>query len=396
MFFFVILGLMVLGDIAWWYFAHRRLPRRSLRILAGLFAGGQLAGLALIFVSRSEAMRFLDAMPRWASGMILVWHLLLLLPWMIWNLARGVVALARWITWKLTDREEQSAKEEIEGATMSRRQFLGAAATFVPPLITVGAAVYGEQKLDEFRVQEVTLDLPDLPPALDGMTVAHVTDVHVGRLTRGRVLEQIVEATNNLNADVVALTGDLINDSLRALPPALDMVRGLRARHMVVACEGNHDLIDNPRIFYRESERGGLPLLRGETASVEIKGQRLQVLGMPWIPSRRSMTEEMRQLLAKRDPNAWPLLLAHHPHAWDAAEGIPLTLAGHTHGGQLMLNEKVGFGPWLFRYWSGVYRKPGQALVVSNGTGNWFPVRINAPAEIIHLTLRRKVSGAAI
>jgi hypothetical protein len=79
MVFFVILGLMVLGDIAWWYIAHRRLPRRSLRILAGLFAGGQLAGLAMIFVSlRNEAMRFIDVMPRWASSMILVWHLLLL------------------------------------------------------------------------------------------------------------------------------------------------------------------------------------------------------------------------------------------------------------------------------------------------------------------------------
>jgi len=73
-----------------------------------------------------------------------------------------------------------------------------------------------------------------------------------------------------------------------------------------------------------------------------------------------------------RQPGAFPILLAHHPHAFDtaAAAGIPLTLAGHTHGGQLMLNERLGAGPVMFRYWSGLYRKPdGNALFVSNGVG---------------------------
>ena len=69
--------------------------------------------------------------------------------------------------------------------------------------------------------------------------------------------------------------------------------------------------------------------------------------------------------------------------------GIPLTLSGHTHGGQLMLNERLGAGPVMFRYWSGLYRKGASRLVVSNGVGNWFPLRTQAPAEIIHLTLRR-------
>ncbi len=96
-----------------------------------------------------------------------------------------------------------------------------------------------------------------------------------------------------------------------------------------------------------------------------------------------------------RDPAACPILLAHHPHAWDYVSGIPLTISGHTHGGQLMLTDDIGFGPEIFRYWSGLYTqkagKPaeGDALVVSNGTGNWFPLRVNAPAEIVHITLKR-------
>jgi predicted MPP superfamily phosphohydrolase len=99
----------------------------------------------------------------------------------------------------------------------------------------------------------------------------------------------------------------------------------------------------------------------------------------------------MQRLLSIKDPEAFPILIAHHPHAFDpAAEaGIPLTLAGHTHGGQLHLSPGVGFGPLMFRYWSGLYRKADAALVVSNGVGNWFPLRVNAPAEIVHITLRR-------
>ena len=68
---------------------------------------------------------------------------------------------------------------------------------------------------------------------------------------------------------------------------------------------------------------------------------------------------------------------------------MPLTLSGHTHGGQLMLNERCGFGPALFRYWSGLYTRDDSKLIVSNGVGNWFPLRARAPAEIVHLTLVR-------
>jgi len=83
--------------------------------------------------------------------------------------------------------------------------------------------------------------------------------------------------------------------------------------------------------------------------------------------------------------------MAHHPHAFDAAAdaGLPLTLSGHTHGGQLMLNEQLGFGPALFHYWSGLYTRGRSKLIVSNGVGNWFPLRVNAPAEIVHITLRQ-------
>jgi predicted MPP superfamily phosphohydrolase len=97
----------------------------------------------------------------------------------------------------------------------------------------------------------------------------------------------------------------------------------------------------------------------------------------------------MQALIGKGSTDAFRILLAHHPHAFDpaAAAGIPLTLSGHTHGGQLMLTTNWGCGR-VYKYWSGLYEQSGAKLVVSNGVGNWFPLRINAPAEIVHLTLR--------
>jgi predicted MPP superfamily phosphohydrolase len=117
----------------------------------------------------------------------------------------------------------------------------------------------------------------------------------------------------------------------------------------------------------------------------------VQLLGTRWTRGEERIRETVQEVLPLRDPAAFPILLAHHPHCFDyaASAGIPLTLAGHTHGGQLMLNERIGFGPLMFRYWTGMYEKAGSKLIVSNGAGNWFPLRTAAPAEIIQVTLRR-------
>ncbi len=104
--------------------------------------------------------------------------------------------------------------------------------------------------------------------------------------------------------------------------------------------------------------------------------------------------ENIELIRGNIDPDALSIAVAHHPHAFDAAAdaGIQLTVAGHTHGGQLMLTDNIGAGPMMFRYWSGLYQKDSASLVVSNGVGNWLPLRINSPAEIVHVKLRGAVA----
>jgi hypothetical protein len=235
--------------------------------------------------------------------------------------------------------------------------------------------------------------------ALDGLTIAQVCDLHVGVFTRGAILDEIVAASNQLQPDLVLIPGDLINYALSDLPVALSIAQRLQARHGVFLCEGNHDLIEDGAAFRARTRAAGLRLLVNETATVSIRDTAVQFLGLRWgsalgdpraVSSRsdEAIYGSMQELLVQRQPDAFPILLAHHPHAFDFAENIPLTLAGHTHGGQIMLTNRIGCGPALFRYWSGLYQKDHRSLIVSNGVGNWFPLRVQAPAEILHITLR--------
>jgi predicted MPP superfamily phosphohydrolase len=186
------------------------------------------------------------------------------------------------------------------------------------------------------------------------------------------------------------MTGDLIDHSVYDLPEAVRMVERIDRRSGLFLIEGNHDLFDGREAFARGLRQADLPLLLNESAVVRLRGCPVQILGAMWHGRGGSIEDQVDQVAGQLDPQAFPILLAHHPHAFDraAAVGIPLTLAGHTHGGQFMLTPEIGVGPALFKYWSGVYERHSSRLVVSNGAGNWFPVRTNAPAEILHVTLR--------
>ena len=406
-----IIGLIFVCDLLWWRAADRVLrpfPHSwRWRVPLGMFVGANVLCVAWVVFGR-VFMRSADMLiPAWLLTLTFVWHLLVLpatvVVSILWAAGRGVRAVTG-LGQTPAVAPVPSADHPADPVTPSRRLLLGAAVAGVPPLVTVIGSAAASAQLDEFRVRRLTLDLPQLPPGLDGMTIAHVSDVHVGRFTNGSTLRRIVDATNDLRSDLVLLTGDLINMSIGDLPAALDAVRRMEGRSGVFMVEGNHDLIDDPREFRRAVGASGVPLLVNDTAAVRVRGTDVQLLGLRWgtgvAGAKRgaergdgAIAASLAQVVRRSPPaaDAFPILLAHHPHALDyaATMGIPLTLSGHTHGGQLMLTPNFGFGPWMYRYWSGPYRKGDAWGVVSNGVGNWFPLRVAAPAEIIHLTLRR-------
>ncbi|MCC6951957.1 MAG: metallophosphoesterase [Phycisphaerales bacterium] len=384
----------------WWLWAHLwvgSLPRaRWWRAVLAAFSLAQIAALGWALAPTRVGVE----MPTFVRAWVYIWNMLALPLGVI----LGVTCAVGWGVWRLTVLARRRPKlapapaPAQDGPSLTRRQLLAASAVAAPPVLSGVGLAKGLWELDSFRVRDITVPLAALPGDLDGATFAHVTDVHVGRYTRGAVLREIARRVNSLRCDAVLMTGDLIDRNLSDLPEALVMVA--RFDGPVYLCEGNHDLFESREGFAAGVRAAGFPLLRNEAATLRLRGVPVQLLGIRWGGPGRgrdaSVEDHLREIENLRDPDAFQILLAHHPHAFDGAvrRGIPLTLGGHTHGGQLMLSDDAGAGPLLYRYWSGLYQSDGPdgptgACVISNGVGNWFPLRLNAPAEVVRVTLRR-------
>jgi uncharacterized protein len=388
---FRILGqnLMVVLDMAWWIIALHVTKKTIWRVLISLFMAAQLCAAILIAGDVDLSLY----VPTATMVAVMIWH--------YFGMAILISAGVLYVCLRMIRRRQRDAAVQKEPAapaidnSLSRRDFIGACAALVPPLCTFSITGLAMSQLDEFRLRRFTLSLPSLPKQLDGLTIAHVSDIHVGEWTHGPILKKIVNSTNALRADLVVVTGDLINYELSDLSGSIDLLKQMHGRYGLFMVEGNHDLIVNGAEFEQRVKRSGLSLLVDESRVREIRGCPVQFLGLRWMDSVADRTERITswqvcELMKQRQPDAFPIFLAHHPHAFDAAieNGLPLTLTGHTHGGQIMLDRNIGVGPTLFRYWSGFYKRGESQLIVSNGVGNMFPVRINAPAELVHLTLK--------
>ena len=389
MFFVGIVVAMLGADAWWWRGADRRLRRlrrpRLWRVGLSVFMGLMIAQVVWVGLRGRVLRQTPPAAMTVPLVVVYVWHLLVLPVTLIGvgvaAAVRGGMTLAKRARVADPvggggDDDPPPKADDPPGAEVSRRQFLGTMAVTVPPLLAVAGAGRGLWQIGEFRIRPLHVRVPGLPLGLEGMTIAHVSDVHVGRWTRGGMLKRIAEATNGLRADLVVLTGDLIDMSMGDLPAALDMVRRLDPRHGLVMVEGNHDLIDSRLGFERTVKNSGIPLLLNEEQVFQVRGEAVQLIGLRWAGADARLAEMVAEARVLRRSEAFPILLAHHPHAFDpAAEaGFPLTLSGHTHGGQLMLARDVGVGSIRFRYCSGLYRRRGNSLVVSNGVGELVPI----------------------
>jgi hypothetical protein len=372
--FFLILALILASDlvVATWTWRRARGPIAKSALLA--VAALPLAHLAWMLVDRKTSLRAHEWAPMPLIALSYLWNLLVAPAS---ALAIGISALMR------------RALLPPKPPDLSRRSFLAASAAFLPPVAAGATLGIALPRLGDFRVRSLRVPVPGLPAGLDGLSIAHVSDLHYGKFTDPADVDRVVDAVNALDADLVLFTGDLVDLSLKDLPAAVAALSRMRSRAGLFACEGNHDLIDDGDAFRRGVREAGVALLLDEARTVEVRGERVRIHGATWARDQRGRRDAVARAKGLREERAFPVLLAHHPHAFDEAEGFPLTLSGHTHGGMLMWNERLGAGPILYRYWSGLYTREDRSLVVSNGVGNWFPLRAHAPAEVLHLTLAR-------
>jgi predicted MPP superfamily phosphohydrolase len=244
------------------------------------------------------------------------------------------------------------------------------------------------------EVKEVPIPITDLPENFEGFRIVQITDVHISPTFRRSSVEEIVEVVNTLNADIVALTGDLVDGTVAQLAhdvAPLGKIKSARGNYFVT---GNHEYYSGVIEWIAEVRRLGFTVLINEHRIITSGQDKMLLAGVTdyrqgrILTDHRSDPQKARKAAPKTDIK---ILLAHQPKSiFDAARaGYDLQISGHTHGGQ--------FFPWNFvvgltqPYVSGLHKHQDTQIYVSRGTGYWGPpVRVGSPSEI---TLIKLVSG---
>ena len=241
------------------------------------------------------------------------------------------------------------------------------------------------------RVVRVDIPLAGLPAQLAGFTIAQISDIHVGSTIKGAYVSAIVDRVNSLGADLIAITGDVVDGSVEQLSSHTAPLARLAARHGVYLVTGNHEYYSGAPAWVEEFRRIGLHCLMNEHVIVEHNGARLVVAGVTDFSAHAfdpSLRSDPAAALSGSPSGVPRILLAHQPRSAPAAElaGFDLQLSGHTHGGQ--------FWPWnLFvvlqqPFTAGLHRLGRLWVYTSRGTGYWGPPkRFGAPSEISLLRL---------
>lgn len=374
--------------LLWWWFAAPRLP---LAVHAGVVLA--LAGLNRMAAVALEHERHHRPLAR-ALGMgalavgfgsFLVASALVSLG-VAWTIAGGLVA------WPAIAGGHAPALPLADPGF----RLLGTAGATVGTLAVAWGYWRGHRTLE---IERRTLVLPELPAALDGLRLVHVSDLHAGPLADRRALEDAIARIQALDPDLVCVTGDLVDSDKTDLAAWTPLLASLRARHGVFAILGNHDRDAGVERVACAIERDtAWRLLRDEAARITIDGGDLHLLG---LEDRRApaLTAALPALRAAVPARGFAILLAHHPDVFDeaAAAGLPLTLAGHTHGGQLAvpLFRQMNVARLIIsRRPVGWYRQDGQYLHVSAGLGvSGQRIRLGMPREITEITLVRAAAA---
>lgn len=276
----------------------------------------------------------------------------------------------------------------------------------IPALGVMGWFAFGFiEGWKRLELKHITFTSPDLPPYFDGYRLVQITDFHLGSFPPGNdFVQKVVDATNNEEPDMILFTGDLVNNQASEVDPYLDTLGQLHASDGIYSIWGNHDYCEygnnhsigalkrNRRMLYGYQESLGWHQLMNEhhvvshgMASIAVIG--VENPGQPPFTNRSNLKKAMKGL----NPDMFKILLSHDPHHWRrevVGKKIQLTLAGHTHAGQLKI------GKWTparmaFKEWGGAYRIGEQMLYVSSGIGGSFPFRLGAWPELTVITLKR-------
>jgi predicted MPP superfamily phosphohydrolase len=375
-----LLGLVLLAQAAGVFFLLRGpAASSSAWVRRSILASGMVSVTVLIvgfLLMFARVSRYLPVpASSWIRGWAMIWAFLSVLwtgAWLVWQALAVVVKPAY---------------------SPARRQFFSAtgAALFAAPAVAVGYGVFVERM--NIRLREQKIAIPGLPEDLDGLRIVQLTDIHLSPFLSERELARCVAMANETNAHLALVTGDMISVNRDPLDACLQHLAGLHSEAGIFGCLGNHEIYANAEDYATEhGARLGIRYLRMESAKLKFGGTIMNLAGVDYQTFRRPYLVGAEKLM---EPGVFNVLLSHNPDVFPVAvrQGYDLTIAGHTHGGQVrmeILREDLNIARFFTPYVDGLYQQGGKTIFVSRGIGTiGLPARLGAPPEVALLRLCR-------
>lgn len=315
-----------------------------------------------------------------------------------------VLRVGRWL-WAIVSGEGSTPIERLKIISQ-----LALAAASIPFVAMMKGMIHNAHN---YRTPNIFLQIEGLPTAFEGFRIVQISDIHTGSLVSKAAVERAVEKINELEADVVFFTGDLVNNFAREAQPFVDTFKKIEAKYGVYSITGNHDYGDysaweseavkrqNFELLIDTHRRMNWKLLLNEHEIIEVNGKPLAVIGVEnWSANKRFRNYgNLEKAYRGAEETDLQLLLSHDPSHWRAEvlekyPQIAATFSGHTHGFQFGINTR--FYKWspikyAYREWIGLYQEGDQYLYVNPGFGYvGYPGRVGFLPEITVLELKGK------
>lgn len=416
-FFFVIMGIIILVNLLWYFLSDGWLRRDLISYpkIRQLARGLLLIWMLLIFspilimVIPGIGIPFESA--PWLLHTIFYLWIGTIFFWMLGMAGLGIPIWAVFSVFDSRKKKNPPAEPEniktdfnkpgsdCSNVGFTRRQFVRLAVVAAPPFLVSAGAAAAWWNSQNLKVYSLDLPVRYLPEELEGFSITHLSDIHIGMVTGRERVDKIVAAANRLKSDMITITGDILDRELAFLPDLVDTIGALKAPMGTYLCIGNHDKIFDAAHFVATVRKAGLNLLLNQAVMLDTGKTPVKLLGIDytWQESLYESFISRADQTVSSPSNAFKILLAHHPHAFDyiADKDVSVVLAGHTHGGQIVVHAGEGWevfnpGNHLFRYVKGIYRSAnGKTLFVHQGSGDWFPLRLGSVCEVVQLRLTR-------
>jgi len=320
-------------------------------------------------------------------------------------IAVQAVGAIEWITNAVAHLHSGAAVAQFDPSRRTFFQYAALAAGSAPFLAATYGFAAGRLR---YTIERVDVPVANLPPELDGLRIAQLSDIHIGSYMPPEEIARAVAMANDLRPDLAVVTGDFVSSVGDPLDACITELSRLEAPLGLWGCNGNHEIYagvedEAERLFHEK----GMTLLRARSHVIEHNGASFNLIGVDYqrdhmVSGERTgpMLQEIEHVVRRDMLN---ILLSHNPNSFRrAAElGIELSLAGHTHGGQVkfeIVDHDISPARLITPFVAGLYRLPMRqtngvekaALYVNRGLGTFgFPVRLGVPPEITLLTLRR-------